>query len=199
MRLSCKTKHGQVDLAIHNALLVPDFKVTLISVHQLASKKLSTYFVGDRCTVRDERTQTVALEASHEHGLYRVSCKPLGTDEKAHFAVDINDVHRKLGHTNFESIRDMVRHGRLAGVTSLTGIPDFCEPCVLGKMKKQPFHRSQTIARGPLDIVSSDVGGPVNPTSEGGYRYWIVLVDHYGPHPGVGSFHSQEICCLPKA
>ena len=185
MRLSCKTRHGRVDLTIHNALLVPDFTVTLISVHQLASKKLSSHFVGDCCTVRDERTQTIALEASHEHGLYQVSCKPLGTDEEAHFAMDINDAHRKLGHTNFQSIQDMVRHGRLAGVTSLTGIPDFCEPCVLGKMKKQPFHRSQTVARGPLDIISSDVGGPVNPISQGGYRYWIVLVDHYSSNPWV--------------
>ncbi|KZV59241.1 hypothetical protein PENSPDRAFT_552374, partial [Peniophora sp. CONT] len=83
--------------------------------------------------------------------------------ESALFAADINHVHRVLGHTNFESIRDMVRHGRLDGVTSLTGVPEFCEACVLGKMKKKPFQRSLTIPRGPLDIVSSDVGGPVTP------------------------------------
>jgi hypothetical protein len=69
---------------------------------------------------------------------------------------------------------------------------DFCEPCLLEKMKKQPFHRSQTISRGPLDIISSDVGGPVNPTNEGGYRYWIVLVDHYGSHPWVLFAHNAK-------
>jgi hypothetical protein len=79
----------------------------------------------------------------------------------------------------------MVRHGHLNGITSLTGMPEFCEACVLGKMKKQPFPRSRTVPRGPLDIVSCDVGGPVQPISEGGFRYWITLVDHYKFHVWV--------------
>ena len=109
----------------------------------------------------------------------------MGIDEKAFHVADINDLHRKLGHTNYQSIRDMVRHSRLAGITSVTGVPEFCEPCVFGKIKKQPFEHSRTVPRGPLDIISADVGGPVTPISEGGYRYWIVLVDHYTSHPWV--------------
>ncbi|KZV60159.1 hypothetical protein PENSPDRAFT_543842, partial [Peniophora sp. CONT] len=73
----------------------------------------------------------------------------------------------------------MVRHGRLDGVTSLTGVPEFCKPCVLGKMKRKPFGRSRTVVRGPLDIVSSDVGGPITPEGVGAVKYWITIVDHY--------------------
>ncbi|KAF7334008.1 Retrovirus-related Pol polyprotein from transposon TNT 1-94 [Mycena venus] len=104
MRLSCKTSQGPADLAILGTLLVPDFTVTLVSVPQLASKQLSSHFVGDRCVVRNDRTQETVLEASCQHGLYHISCQPLGMDAQAHFAMDINSVHRKLGHTNFQSI-----------------------------------------------------------------------------------------------
>jgi hypothetical protein len=145
MRLSCKTRHGMVDLTIKDALLVPNFAVTLVSVHQLASKKLSSHFTGDTCIVRNDKTKEIVLEATRKNGLYHISCKPLGSDERALYVADINDVHRKLGHTNFQSIRDMVRHGRLDGITSLTGMPEFCEACILGKMKKQPFPRSRTV------------------------------------------------------
>ncbi|KAJ7805816.1 hypothetical protein B0H14DRAFT_3484671 [Mycena olivaceomarginata] len=97
MRLSCKTTRGPVDLAIHDALLVPDFTVTLLSVPQLASKQLSSHFVGDKCVVRDDRTRKTVLEASRQRGLYHISCQPLGMDVKAHFAMDINSVHHMDG------------------------------------------------------------------------------------------------------
>ncbi|KAL1657433.1 hypothetical protein GGG16DRAFT_13426, partial [Schizophyllum commune] len=84
-----------------------------------------------------------------------------------------------MGHTNFESLRNMVRHGQLGEVDTLTGIPSFCEPCVMGKMKKLPFKRSTTPASRPLQFVSCDVGGPVDPAAIGGYLYWIVIVCHY--------------------
>jgi hypothetical protein len=52
-------------------------------------------------------------------------------------------------------------------------------------MKKLPFSKSQTKARGPLDIVSSDVGGPVTPEGPGGIHYWVVLVDHWSSNVWV--------------
>jgi hypothetical protein len=61
MRLSCKTCHGMVDLTIKDALLVPNFAVTLVSVHQLASKKLSSHFTGDTCIVRNDKTGRISL------------------------------------------------------------------------------------------------------------------------------------------
>jgi transposase InsO family protein len=93
--------------------------------------------------------------------------------------MDINHLHRISGHTNFQLLQKTVSKGGYGGVTTLTGIPKLCEACILGKMKRLPFPRSKTVARGPLDIVSADVGGPVTPEGPGGIRYWVVLVDHY--------------------
>ena len=66
----------------------------------------------------------------------------------------------------------------LKGITSLTGTEKFCEPCILGKMKKLPFKRSdERCATEPLKLIHSDVGGPITPASPEGYRYWITFID----------------------
>ncbi|KZV87653.1 hypothetical protein EXIGLDRAFT_574440, partial [Exidia glandulosa HHB12029] len=53
--------------------------------------------------------------------------------------VDINVMHRRLGHLNFRSLKRMVAQKQLGNIAKLTGEPAFCEACVLGKMKKLPF------------------------------------------------------------
>ena len=123
------------------------------------------------------------VEAKQHKGLYHIACTPLSEDPHALFAMDINHLHRISGHTNYQLLQNSVSKGQLGEMT-LTGQPKFCEACILGKMKKLPFSKSQTKARGPLDIVSSDVGGPVTPVAPGGFRYWAVLVDHWGPMSG---------------
>jgi hypothetical protein len=115
------------------------------------------------------------------HGLFHINAMPLVFPEHAlAAAVDINVLHRRMGHTGIDRLKWMVKKKQLKGVTKLTGHPEFCEPCVLGKMKKLPFPKGQQrkiVA--PFEIVHSDVGGPVSPASLSGYRYWITFTDDY--------------------
>jgi transposase InsO family protein len=185
LRLSSSVGKSNVDISIHGALHIPSFHITLISVHQLAKRGLKTVFDGDNCTVRVKKTGDKVLAATHQRGLYHLNAVPIGADPHALHAIEINRLHRILGHTNFQSIQNMVRRNQIEGVTTLTGMPQFCEACVLGKMKRLPFPSSTTVPRGPLDIVSCDVGGPVTPQGAGGIRYWVVFVDHYSSYVWV--------------
>jgi len=181
--LSCKTKRGMTKLSLKRALHVPSFGITLISVQKLAKAGYKCIFEGDECIVRDSLGKRM-VEAKQNKGLYHIMCTPLSEDPHALFAMDINHLHRISGHTNYQLLQNSASKGRLGEIT-LTGQPKFCEACTLGKMKKLPFSKSQTKARGPLDIVSSDVGGPVTPAAPGGLRYWAVLVDHWGSYVWV--------------
>lgn len=85
-----------------------------------------------------------------------------------------------------DRLKQMVKKKQLKGVVKPTGQPEFCEPCVLGKMKKLPFpkgQRQKTTA--PFEIVHSDVGGPVSPASPSGYRYWITFTDDHTCYPWI--------------
>ncbi|KIJ11770.1 hypothetical protein PAXINDRAFT_36859, partial [Paxillus involutus ATCC 200175] len=78
----------------------------------------------------------------------------------------------------------MVKSGQLQGIDTLVSTPTFCEACVLGKMKKLPFelHEGPRTTR-PLEMVHTDVGGPITPRSREGHRFWIIIVDDFARFP----------------
>ncbi|EGO19004.1 hypothetical protein SERLADRAFT_443547 [Serpula lacrymans var. lacrymans S7.9] len=92
--------------------------------------------------------------------------------ESAFAAVDVNSLHRRMGHIGMDRLQQMVTKGRLQNIDTLTGTPEFCEPCALEKMKKLPFKSTGgNQAKNPIQIVHTDVGGPIKPTSREGFWY----------------------------
>ena len=59
--------------------------------------------------------------------------------------------------------------------------PDnLCEGCILGKQHKESFPAGKSIrAKAPLEIVHSDVCGPMQVPSLGGNRYVLTFIDDY--------------------
>ncbi|KAF9552472.1 hypothetical protein CPC08DRAFT_602428, partial [Agrocybe pediades] len=93
--------------------------------------------------------------------------------EAALAAMDINLLHRRMGHIDHARLKKMVAGGKISNISSTTGTPHLCEPCTLAKMKKLPFpkHTPSQRTTHPLQLIHSDVGGPVKPPSRDGYRY----------------------------
>ena len=52
---------------------------------------------------------------------------------------------------------------------------DTCEPCLMGKMTKTPF--LGTNANDLLEIIHTDVCGPMSVEARGGYRYFLTFTD----------------------
>ena len=138
------TLHAKVAGKIHefilsNVLFIPDFRITLISVKRLASAGLSTFFPGNtsHCIVYQGKQQV--MTGKHLGNLYHADIVPLVPNEAAHTSININLLHRQMGHISMDRIQHMVKEGQLPGIDSLTGTPDFCEPCTVAKIKKLPF------------------------------------------------------------
>jgi len=56
--------------------------------------------------------------------------------------------------------------------------PDIvCEPCLGGKMHSNPFPSSPSCSTKPLELVHSDLHGPLPVATREGYRYWITFLD----------------------
>ena len=53
---------------------------------------------------------------------------------------------------------------------------DGCEPCLMGKMTKTPFSRTMERATDLLEIIHTDVCGPMSVDARGGYRYFSDLL-----------------------
>ena len=52
-----------------------------------------------------------------------------------------------------------------------------CEACLLGKMTKSPFSKSAERVTELLELIHTDVCGPMTTTARGGYRYFITFTD----------------------
>ena len=73
--------------------------------------------------------------------------------------------HLRLGHINLERIRRMVTGGLLSSldVTALL----VCEPCLEGKMTMRPFKAKGYKAKEILDLVHTDLCGPMSTSARG--------------------------------
>jgi len=92
--------------------------------------------------------------------------------------IDINILHRCLGHLGHDNIKQLVAKGMAEGVESVGGCIDFCKACVHGKQHRFPFPPSGKHAQRKLDLIHSDVCGPL-PHSIGGMHYFITFIDDH--------------------
>ncbi|KAK1651569.1 hypothetical protein QYE76_069374 [Lolium multiflorum] len=83
--------------------------------------------------------------------------------------------HCRLGHIGVKRMKKLHTDGLLESLDfeSL----DRCEACLMGKMTKTPFSGIMERATDLLEIIHTDVCGPMSVASRGGYRYVLTFTD----------------------
>jgi len=101
------------EIVLSNVLLIPEFQILLISMNWLASASLSTSFPANSnvCYVRKDKN--TVLVANHRNSLYHARVTPNDQKEAAHVTVDVNLLHRRMGHISIGRIEHMVKCGQL--------------------------------------------------------------------------------------
>ena len=54
-----------------------------------------------------------------------------------------------------------------------------CKGCAKGKNTKKTFPSSESNAKGILEIIHSDVCGPMSSSSLSGYAYYVSFIDDF--------------------
>ncbi|KAL0462479.1 UNVERIFIED_CONTAM: hypothetical protein Slati_0135500 [Sesamum latifolium] len=85
--------------------------------------------------------------------------------------------HAKLGHISQDRIKRLVDSKSLK-IDNLKNLPA-CESCLKGKMTRKPFVGQSTLANGLLDLIHTDVCGPLNTQARGGFSYFIIFTDDH--------------------
>ncbi len=92
-----------------------------------------------------------------------------------------NPWHEQLGHLNYQQLHKMVDQNFVTGI-KLSALTDrsLCEGCIVGKMQRKPFkmvdHKQSSRK---LELVHSDVCGPIQIDSIGGNKYFVTFIDDY--------------------
>jgi hypothetical protein len=112
-----------------------------------------------------------------EGGLYKL--KGHSNSAMVHDIVNPSELwHRRFAHLHYKSlpvVSKMVT-GLLEIQAELDGV---CNRCAQGKNMKHSFPNSDNRVKGVLDIMHSDVCGPMSTASLSGYVYYVSFIDDY--------------------
>ena len=213
----------QLDCGIHlrlEALYVPDFGASLLSVPQLIKKDIDVSFRSNsrtayitsvgfteqplgRCLPGSMSFVLLSKAASKPTSVtaYQANFPSCRTDSETTLRTDVDsrpqkasepisvcqstgreDIeiwHRRLGHLNFSDIRKLLPKGSY----SQKAITNACDICIKAKAKEK-FQRKAPARRAskPLELIHSDLCGPISPASQSGRRYYILYIDDFSQY-----------------
>ena len=84
-----------------------------------------------------------------------------------------------MGHLNCEALKTLPQHVQEINIDASSRPLEICSVCVEGKQTKLPHDQHHTRAIRPLQLVHSDLMGPIKPTSYDGKKYIITFIDDY--------------------
>ncbi|UYV76293.1 hypothetical protein LAZ67_13003282, partial [Cordylochernes scorpioides] len=190
------TPQGKTDtLLLTKVLYIPELTDNLLSVSAATSNGCKVTFKRDWCTI--ERDNTALANGILVNGMYRLHLDDnpqtrtfKANVEKQNHCKNKNCLmlwHDRLGHRNIESIKK-IRNENLARGLSLNNCSHStdCVQCIQGKLTETPFpKKTEYRATETLQLVHSDICGPLPTNSLSGKRYFITFTDDYSRYTKI--------------
>lgn len=171
------------DVPVEGVLYVPEMKSNLLSVKRLVQKGFVVTFDASGAKIlRGEKVCAVVESAGNLFVLRQ-------TDESVSMATTSNECihtwHRRLGHRDCEAIvklQDLTDGMKLRSCKCT----EECEVCIQGKMQRKPFPKVSTSESSEvMDLVHTDICGPMRTKTFGGRRYFITFIDDHSKYTVV--------------
>ena len=87
--------------------------------------------------------------------------------------------HQRLGHIGEKGLRILHRNSMVEGMSNFSLDFNFCERCVYGKQNRVSFPSSAKRVNKVLELVHSDVFGPVSVPSLGKFVNYVSFVHDF--------------------
>ncbi|KAG8501714.1 hypothetical protein CXB51_004760 [Gossypium anomalum] len=170
------TKSG--NKVISNVLFVPDIDQNLLSVGQLVEKGYSLIFKNDLCIVEDSYGQELVTVAMTDR-CFMLDVNQLEKKAYTSLADDAGLWHRRFGHVNYKSLDQLHKLNLVEDMSKVEPKDTVCEVCQLGKQTRLPFPTNVAWrARERLELVYSDVCGPMKTSSLNDSKYFVLFIDN---------------------
>ena len=159
---------------------VPGLKNNLLSVGHLLRKGFNVHFHDNTCFL-SKNNQLVAKIGAAANNLFPLMLQIANLACLAGADDSISKLwHERFGHLNYGSLKLMSTKNMVEGLPRINQVNEVCEACQLGKQHRDPFP-SQSSGRSKrlLELVHSDLCGPMPVASLGGSRYFITFIDDF--------------------
>lgn len=184
---SCICNNIRIPITITNVFYVPEVRKNLLSVDKMESSGLKVVFSNGN--VKVYFNNRLRMFGRKIDSLYIIKMNVNFVDLDCNFSSSTERCenlaklwHRRYGHLGFDNLKLLRRNNLVSGLEKLKPSDmdnNFCEPCILGKIVRKPFNKKGFRAQKPLQLVHTDVCGPITPTSWDGYNYFVTFIDDY--------------------
>ncbi|GBM64627.1 Retrovirus-related Pol polyprotein from transposon TNT 1-94 [Araneus ventricosus] len=173
---------------VNDALFVPELRTNLLSVAKLCDRGYTVTFKSDVATLINAKAK-VKLVADRKDNLYYL--RGSDTNQSAKHASESLDTpktkcadlvkwHCRLGHLNMKDLKESIKRGNIRGLNISKSPVNFdCEICAINKLTRAPFPKKSNRVTSLLEIVHSDLCGPIRVPSIGKSLYFMTFIDEY--------------------
>ena len=165
---------------ISDVLYVPEINQNLLSVTQLLEKGYKVLFEDKNCVIKD--ANNIEMIKVQMKGKSFVLDLMNEEQQAAVHKEDDNTMlwHKRLGHFHHAALLFMKKNNIVKDMPELDDLPPKCVACQYGKQTRLPFQQNKTWrASQKLQLVHTDVGGPMKTPSLNGSKYYIAFIDDY--------------------
>lgn len=173
-----------IDTIIDNVLFVPELKTNLFSVNRATDK--GYVMMTDDSSCKFYKAGVVRAIAKRIRSSYYLDLRYKSQCEIASPAQllqnDLDEWHKRLAHQNFSYVKDILQKNHIE--VKQDTIPT-CESCLVGKIHRLPFSKSEHATTKTCELLHVDTCGPMEEASIGGSRYYVIIKDDYSNYRGV--------------
>ena len=162
---------------IKDVLYVPSLCENLLSVAQLVERGFALNFAKDGCIIYDACGNEL-FKVPLKDKSYRLD---LVKNEQA-LKTKVESIsqlwHKRLGHSSYGAMKNT--NAIVKYMPKIEEMRSLCDVCQLRKSTRLPFPKvGSWRAKEKLELVHSDVCGPMSLSSIGGCKYFLTFIDDY--------------------
>lgn len=164
-------------ITIREVLLVKNLTYNLLSVCKLEINGFKVLFTGGKGLIL-KGNKVIAIATRNNSQLYELNFDQTEAIKAFATVTDLGIWHIRFGHLNYESIKTILSQDK-EHKSNLSQNAEKCWTCVEGKQMKLPHNQHRIRVKRPLQLIHSDLIGPINPVSYDKKRYVLTFVDDY--------------------
>ena len=200
-------KGVRFEVILQDVLYMPTMACNLISAGIL-DEFFDMHISKGVFTVADSKGQLIGTASKTASNLYKLDeivtqrGDVKGIEGAAYVAKqeDADLWHQRLGHLGAHNMQ-LLQHHRMVDGLHIPPNPKlrFCESCVLGKQSKDPFRKfGVRRASELLELVHTDLNGPMTEASLGGALYFMLVIDDLSRYTSVYflKYKSDALKCM---
>lgn len=174
-------RHTYQTAEITNVLYVENLRHNLLSVYRLEKAGLKVIFKGDNVLIMEN--SNLLARSERDNNLYQIEFKILQKRE-ANICKNSQNIqiwHKRLGHLGNKNLLSLSKYGIVNGLNfGKMDTNEVCGICIESKITKLPFQKKlECNTKRPLELIHSDICGPISPTTHDGKRYFLTFIDDY--------------------